>query len=97
MTTDWSLNPFISGAFVMACLAVALFYVRYWRRTHDRLFAILAVAFVMLSIERLVLGFVPTQMEGRHLIFLLRLAAYATIIFGIVDKNWPRRERAATS
>lgn len=95
--TDWSINPFISGAFVMVCLAVALFYVRYWRRTHDRLFAILAVAFVMLSIERLVLGFVPTQMEGRHLIFLMRLAAYATIIFGVVDKNWPRKKPPATS
>jgi hypothetical protein len=94
--TQWSINPFVSGAFVMACLAVALFYVRYWQRTHDRLFAILAMAFVMLSIERFVLGFVPAQVEGRHLIFLLRLAAYATIIAGVVDKNWPRREPPAT-
>lgn len=92
---EWSINPFVSGAFVLSCLAVALFYLRYWRRTHDRLFAILALAFVMLSAERLVLGFVPAQMEGRHLIFLLRLAAYATIIVGVVDKNWPRRKRTA--
>ncbi len=94
--SDWSLNPFISGAFVMACATVALFYGRYWIRTRDRLFAILAVAFVMLAIERFVLGFVPAQMEGRHLIFLLRLAAYATIIVGVVDKNWPRRRGPAT-
>lgn len=92
--TAWSLNPLISGAFVMACLAVALFYERYWRRTRDRLFAILALAFAMLAVERLVLGLVPTHMEGRHLVFLLRLAAFATIILGVVDKNWPRRRRA---
>lgn len=89
------LNPFVSGAFVMAAAAVALFYLTYWRRTYDRLFAVLSVAFLMLAIERLVLGFVPPHAEGRHLIFLARLAAYVLIIVGVVDKNWPRRAPGA--
>lgn len=90
-----ALNVFFSGAFVVACAAVALFYLRYWSRTHERLFAMLAIAFVMLGVERAVLGFVPTQMEGRHLIYLARLAAYVLILIGVVDKNWPRRKRRA--
>lgn len=94
--SGWNLNAFVSGAFAMASLAVAMFYARYWRRARERLFIVLALAFVMLAVERLVLGFVPAQMEGRHLIFLLRLAAYATIIVGVIDKNWPRRRRVAT-
>ncbi len=87
-------NAFLAGAFVVACVAVALFYLRYWRKTRERLFATLAVAFVMLAVERSVLGFVPSQIEGRHLIYLARLAAFLLIIVGVVDKNWPRRKRA---
>jgi hypothetical protein len=88
------INTFLSGAMVVACAAVALFYVRYWRSTHERLFAILAIAFVMLAIERVVLGFVPAQVEGRHLIYFARLAAYILILIGVLDKNWPRRKRS---
>lgn len=87
------LHPFISGGFVVACTAVAYFYLRYFRRTHDRLFAILAVAFVMLAVERGVLAFFHPSYEGRHVVFLVRLAAFLAIIVGVADKNWPRAWR----
>lgn len=93
------LHPFLNGAFVVASGAVAFFYWRYWSRTNERLFAILAAAFLMLAVERAVLGFFPPAYEGRHLIFLVRLLAFLAIIVGVVDKNWPRtwrvRRRAA--
>jgi hypothetical protein len=94
MTTEL-LNAFVSGAFMIACVAVALFYFRYWRRTRERLFLVLCAAFAMFAIERGVLAFVPFHLDGRHLIFFVRLAAYVLIIAGIVDKNWPRGRRPA--
>lgn len=92
------MNQFLSGAQVVACAAIALFFVKYWRATHDRLFAILAFSFILLGVERSVLAFVPVSLEGRHWIFLARLLAFVLIIVGVLDKNRPRkaarRERA---
>ena len=86
------MNQFLSGAQMVACAAVALFFLKYWRATHDRLFAILAFSFVLLGIERTVLAFVPASLEGRHWIFLARLLAFVLIIIGVLDKNRPRRK-----
>ena len=80
---------FTSGAFCMAAAAVALFFLRFWRTSRDRLFAILSLAFMLLAVERAVLAFVPLQHEGRHWIYVARLVAFALIILGILDKNRP--------
>jgi hypothetical protein len=88
---------FLSGAFMMASAAIALFFAQYWRRTHDRLFAILSLAFTLLVVERWVLAFVPPWYEGRHWIFLARLLAFALIIAGVIDKNRRRRVREVRS
>jgi hypothetical protein len=84
------MNQFLSGAFVAITVAIALFFCKFWRRSRDRLFALLALAFVLLGIERTILAFVPTIQEGRHFLYLIRLAAFASIIIGIVDKNRKR-------
>lgn len=89
------MNQFLSGAQVLACAAIALFFVKYWRATHDRLFAILGFAFCLLAVERSVLAFVPASLEGRHWIFLARLLAFGSIIVGVLDKNRPRRRHKA--
>ena len=39
------LNDFLLGMIVMACDAAGLFFLRFWKKTHDRLFAMFAVAF----------------------------------------------------
>ncbi len=91
------MNQFLSGGLVVACAAVALFFVKYWRATHDRLFAILGFAFLLLALERTVLAFVPISLEGRHWIYLARLLAFGLIIVGVLDKNRPRRRSAEAS
>ena len=87
------LNQFLSGAFVAVCAAVIVFFWRYYRKTRERLFVILAISFSLLGIERSVLAFVWSGYEGRHLIFVARLAAFLLIIAAIIDKNRPRRGR----
>lgn len=83
----------LSGMFVGMGLAVGLFFCRFWQKTRERLFALLALVFLLLSIERCVLAFVPAGHESRHFIFIVRLLAFALLIIGIVDKNRqsPRR------
>jgi predicted membrane-bound spermidine synthase len=87
------MNAFVSGAFTMASAAVALFFLRFWRRSHDRLFAILSAAFALLAVERTVLAFVRLEHEGRHWIYVARLFAFILIIVGVLDKNRPRKNQ----
>lgn len=77
----------ISGALMMACLVTGLFFVRFWRKSYDRLFLIFSFAFFLLSLERLVLGYIGTTNEPSPKIYLIRLTAFILILIGIIDKN----------
>jgi hypothetical protein len=78
---------FVTGATVMACLVAVLFFVRFWRHTGDPLFAWFAVAFGLMGLNWLLLALVDPADEYRPYLYLLRLAAYATIILAVVQKN----------
>lgn len=81
----------ISGAVMLACLVVALFFYRFWKKTHDRLFGLFALSFVVMGAERLVLVFYETPNEASPFVYLLRLSAFLIIIAAIVDKNRAKR------
>jgi hypothetical protein len=81
------LKAFLSGAISMACLTIALFFLRFWRQTGDRLFVIFAAAFGLLMVERLMLATVSTSHELAPYIFLMRLLAFVLIMGAVVDKN----------
>ena len=85
-----SLNRFMLGALVMACAAAGLFFLRFWRKTRDRLFAIFAIAFWLMGINWLALSFTEPDYEFRPALYLIRLLAFVLIIAAIVDKNRTR-------
>lgn len=87
-----TLNLFLYGATVMAAFAAGLFFLRFWRRSGDRLFASFAVAFWLLALNWGLLALTDQDNESRWLFYLLRLAAFCLILLAIVDKN---RQRAA--
>jgi hypothetical protein len=56
----------------------------------------MCVAFGLLGLERLVIGFEPEPNDFGPGIYVSRLVAFAIILAAIVDKNrsgWGRRER----
>lgn len=75
---------------MMACWVVGLFFLRFWKKTQDRLFAIFAVAFWMLAIERIVLAAMNETSESRGYIYIIRFFAFILILWAIADKNRPR-------
>jgi hypothetical protein len=88
------LNQFLLGAVVLACGTAGLFFLRFWRKTHDRLFVVFAVAFWTLGLNWLALAF-TTRDEVRTALYVIRLLAFLLILAGILDKNRkarPRRE-----
>ena len=83
------LNPFLLGAAVMACGVTGLFFLRFWRRTRDRLFVMFAAAFWLLGLNWMLLVFTtdPEFETRRVLLYTIRLLAFALIIVAIIDKN----------
>ena len=87
-------NTFLLGMIVVACLVVGMFFLRFWRTTGDRLFAVFAVAFWIMGFNWMLLAFIQED-EVRTWLYLLRLGAFVLILLGIVDKNRGPSGRAA--
>lgn len=86
-----TLLDFLSGAITFGFLIIALHFARFWRRTNDTLFLSFAGAFALLGVGQALLALGNVPLEERSWIYLLRLAAFALIIFAIVRKNRPVR------
>lgn len=84
-----TMNQFLIGAITMGHLVAALFFLRFWTKTHDRLFAIFAGAFFILGLNRLALV-LTTDTNEHHYVYWVRLAAYILILLAILDKNRSR-------
>jgi hypothetical protein len=78
---------FLSGAIAMGFLLSALFFLRFWRRTGDGLFAIFAAAFLLLTANQALAALIDFGREELSWVYLLRLAGFCLIITGIVAKN----------
>jgi uncharacterized membrane protein HdeD (DUF308 family) len=71
-------------------MVAALFFLRFWKETSDRLFALFAVAFAVLGVNRVLLTYFEEPHEARTLLYLVRLLAYLLMLAAIVDKNRAR-------
>ena len=81
------MSGILNGATAMACLAIAAFFVRFWRDSRDRLFLCLSAAFVTFAANYAVLGALIPADERRAYAFVLRLVGFVAILIGIVLKD----------
>jgi hypothetical protein len=77
----------ISGALFAGYSVAALFFLRFWVTSRDRLFAMFAAAFGILALQRISLALTRTVVEDQSALYLLRLLAFIVILVAIVDKN----------
>lgn len=71
----------------MAFGVAGLFFLRYWRNTRDRLFALFALSFFVMTANRVQLALVFVRgVPGGH-VYWLRLLAFGLILAAVVDKN----------
>ena len=85
MTAD-EINAFLNGIIVLGHGTAGLFFLRFWRKTHDRLFLKFAIAFWLLGVIRIAMAALGQAGED-HYLYWFRLAAYLLILIAIVDKN----------
>lgn len=81
------MSDFVTGLIVMGYVASALFFVKFWMRTRDRLFLAFFVAFALFAFEQGLLVWARAAREEQTWFYLLRLVGFGLIIAGIVDKN----------
>ncbi|HEY1379204.1 MAG TPA: DUF5985 family protein [Gemmataceae bacterium] len=82
------------GAIALAFGVAGLFFLRFWRDTRERLFALFALAFFVLAVNRVGLAVLtPNGERGDHL-YWVRFCAFALILVAIVDKNRGRKPPA---
>jgi len=81
------MNQFLLGALAAGFLVAAMFFGRFYARTHDRFFAFVSTAFAIMSANQLALAVFGEASEYLSWLYLMRLAAFVLILFGIYDKN----------
>lgn len=82
---------FMLGMISMGFAIAALFFLRFWRGSRDRLFLYFAIAFALEAANRAIYAWNGAQTEEVTLYFSLRLLAFSLILWAIVEKNWTRR------
>jgi uncharacterized membrane protein HdeD (DUF308 family) len=83
------MNNLITGAIAMASLIIALFFLRFWRSAGDRFFLWFALSFGIEGVHRIVTALTFDEHEDSPWHYLIRAAAYALIIWAILEKNLP--------
>ncbi|HEY8566179.1 MAG TPA: DUF5985 family protein [Beijerinckiaceae bacterium] len=86
------MTEFVWGLITMGYLIAGLFFLRFWARTRDPLFIAFSAAFWLLAANQGLLVLVGGVREEQTWLYLLRLAAFLTLIGAIIAKN--RRSRA---
>ncbi len=81
-----AMNQFMLGAIALGLAVAGLFFLRFWRDTRDRLFALFSVAFWVLALNWTALAFTRTD-EMRTWLYAIRLVAFLVILYAIIDKN----------
>lgn len=83
---------FLTGVVTMGFLTAAVFFLRFWRTTHDAFFAILAIAFVLFAANQAGVALLEVSREEQSWLYLLRLLGFGLLLIAIVWKNTPRRD-----
>ena len=78
---------FLSGMITMGYATAALFFFRFWWRTRDPLFVMFAIAFICFALNQALTALLDIPRDEQSWIYMLRLAGFVLLIFGIVGKN----------
>ena len=81
------ITSILAGVMAALYCVAGLFFLRFWTQSRDRLFAIFAVAFWLLALQRLLLAWLDHERYGVTWLYGVRLVAFLLILAAIVDKN----------
>ena len=88
---------YLSGAVTLGFFVAAMFFLRFWHRTHDRLFLAFAAAFTLRALNQALACYLGAGDELTPYTYLLRVFGFVLILFAIVDKNLSTRRASRQS
>lgn len=88
-TESWQAvaHPLFAGMLAAGYAVLALYFLRFWNESRDRLFLYFAAAFALLAVQRIALSFARDLGIAPVILYILRLLAFVLILGAIVDKN----------
>lgn len=89
--TPSELSALVAGLLTAGFLVCGLFFLRFWARTHDRLFLAFAIAFWLIAANQAAPVVMGLDREDAAGVYLLRLGAFLLIIVAVLSKNLRRR------
>jgi predicted permease len=78
---------FMSGAVFFGFLIAGIFFLRFWKRTRDRLFLAFALAFWLMAANQFGYSVMDMENENSGYLYLLRVIGYGLILAAIIGKN----------
>ena len=86
---------FLAGAVTLGYAVAAVLFLRFWRRTADRLFLAFSAAFVLLATNQVLAAALEAGDERTPYVYSLRVLGFVLILWAIVDKNLSRGGKKA--
>lgn len=83
---------FVAGIIAMGYAVGGFFFLRFWTRTRDSLFAVFAAAFWLMAMNQALPVLLGIPREEQSGIYLLRLGAFILIIAAVLRKNLQGRK-----
>jgi len=81
------MKPLLAGAMIAGYAVAALFFLRFWSQSRDRLFAMFSAAFLLMALQRVALVVNQARTDTIVWPYAIRLLAFLLILWAIVDKN----------
>ena len=82
-----ALLDFLAGAVTIGYLVSSAFFLRFWRKTSERLFLAFGIAFIFLALNQMAATYFEAGDERTLYAYALRVIAFTLIVLAIVDKN----------
>jgi uncharacterized membrane protein HdeD (DUF308 family) len=86
------IEGFLLGVIATASFTAGLFFLRFWKKTRDRLFFAFATFFFIEAMNRIVSLCFERPNEGSPWIYVIRLLALVILLAAILEKNYRRSD-----
>jgi hypothetical protein len=84
-------ESFLLGVIATTSLTAGVFFLKFWKQTHDSLFLAFGIAFIVEALNRCAVLFVDKPNEGSPFTYIVRLFAFLLILGAILKKNYGSR------
>ena len=82
------IEGFLLGVIATCSITAGIFFLKFWRKTHDSFFLWFAASFLIEGLNRSAVLLIHKPSEGNPWTYLVRLLAFLLILAAILRKNF---------